>query len=85
MVRFLRMNSLMSGFNVSIELNDNANRYCGDICGDNRFEIIEQSLDTIKSLIKNQNDILLMMAKELIKVNSNLIKISDDYRFKNFR
>ena len=50
-----------------------------------KIEIIEQSLDTIKSLIKNQNDILLMMAKELIKVNSNLIKISDDYRFKNFR
>lgn len=28
---------------VSIELNDNANRYCGDICGDNRFEIIEKA------------------------------------------
>lgn len=49
------------------------------------IKIIEQRMDSIEYLIKNQNDLLFRIAKEMIDVNTNLKKISGDICFKNFR
>lgn len=50
-----------------------------------KIEIIEQRLNSIEYLIKNQNDLLFRITKEMIDVNTNLKKISGDICFKNFR
>ena len=50
-----------------------------------KIKIIEQRLDSIECLIKNQNDFLFKIAQLLIDINANLKKISNDICFKIFK